>query len=598
MWGISLAWALCLSTVFAQWGTYYSFPDGRIYMRLKNNDMVALNFSITGFSDLDKFSTYSQSEINIESNQILTTLSLPPQNSSLFLQDTILYAFAGTGSSNADICGDGALQLFIYDPDHDEWVLESGLEYLDVNDESYYAEAQYLVSEDYSTVYIYGGICSSSGAITDRMLSFDLTSKTFSNITTSTQPQGFYGASSLWAPNPQNLLVVGGKASTGWLNMYQLATWNFESGWLFQTAAQNGTQISSRINPLSLPVFGPLTDNSSSTFENHYLVHSVLLIGGQMSDTSSDSSWARLSLASNQWLWSEINPDIDMDQVMGAATVFNTLVVVNSTTLSKRDSATYHVTLYDIKSFDLISDLKSNTVIATSSSDLSKTAKIAVGTVVPLAALSVIGAVAFYYWKRKMKDKSEVRSVDYPLEHFRASLNLSYDPLRPTHLTMYHPNDTNSTLDVGSIDSWVKKRQEYDAKRLRTLKRHSFLASNETLNGPLINDEDPEPEPEAQDLGETLQVPRPLPRIQQLKKSFLYSYTPPQLPHLKKGRLDLGFIDLGEVALSEENIDSDSCDENMDVQVLVSSKRKSVLRVMNPDRFQDESEVRLRTPSA
>lgn len=53
-----------------------------------------------------------------------------------------------------------------------------------------------------------------------------------------------------------------------------------------------------------------------------------------------------------------------------------------------------------------------------------------------------------------------------------------------------------------------------------------------------------------------------------------------------------------EPSKEEDRDDSSSCDEAMDVQVLVSSKRKSVLRVVNPDQqSQDSNSIRQRTPS-
>ena len=46
------------------------------------------------------------------------------------------------------------------------------------------------------------------------------------------------------------------------------------------------------------------------------------------------------------------------------------------------------------------------------------------------------------------------------------------------------------------------------------------------------------------------------------------------------------------------NYDSDnSLDEMMDVQVLVSSKRRSVLKVMNPDLDTVDGDIRQRVPS-
>lgn len=677
MWCPIIAIFLVFQLAAALWGTFYNFAEGKVYVVLKNNDMVALNFSITGFSDLTQYSTYTLDEIDLKNNQDVSTLSLPPANSSLFLHDSTLYAFSSSDQdSDYDLCGDGVFQLSKYDPQQDSWTSAAdNMTFSDVDDVSFYAGSSYFASDRSSTIYIYGGQCASTGDVTNRMLSFDMDTKTFANITTSTKPQGFYGGLSLWAPNPQNSLVFGGRAASGWLSMSQLATWNFQSGWLFELTEQNGTEsIASRTYPLVLPVFSPLSDNSTSTFTNDYKVSSVIMAGGDLSGNSDESAWLQLSLASNQWTWSIMDNDFDSSDVLGAATIFNTLVVVNaSTSTQKRDGLTsYLVSLYDVSDLlSAVSDLKSNTQTElsqlSSSGGTSKTTTIVVATLVPLAALSILVTLGFWLWKRRAAsdNHSELHTVDYPLGHFRAVLDQSYDPLRPTHLSVYrNPNDLASTLDVGSIDLWFRKRQEYDAKRLRTFKRHSFLASNETLNGHLVGElpevsderfgerirerygdkvgdnenarassdgnrnsseefgedfavdfeyalelepETPTAAPTATPTTEAAPKAAPtsnaakpkLPRINQLRKSFSYSYTPPQLPLLRKTtRLDPGFLDLANLAMSEENIDLDLCDEDMDVQVLVSSKRKSVLRVMNPDAaLQVSEEIRQRTPS-
>lgn len=610
-------------------------------MRLKNNDMVALNFSITGFDDLDKYSQYSLPDVNIHQNQVVSTLSLPPANSSVFLYNASLYAFTSSiQDTDYDVCGDGVLQLLRYDSNDNSWIAASDtLTFSDVNDISFYAYSSYLVTDQSSTIYIYGGRCS-SGEVTNRMLSFDMDTMMFSNISTSTKPQAFYGASALWAPNPQNLLVIGGKSSAGWINMYQLATWNFQSGWLFQLAKLSDTStMSSRTNSLVLPVFSPLSDNSTSTFISDYKVNSVLTIGG---DTGSGASanWSMLSLSSNEWTWAEMTTSVNVNDVLGAAVIFDTLVVVNGSSFSKRDtSASYTLSLYNISNLlAQVTDVKSNTIeTSNSSSGTSTSVKVAIGVLVPLAVISLIACGALFYFKKRADhQQNDLNTVDYPLGHFRTALDNSYDPLRP-HSLYKNSNDTGSTLEVGSIDLWVRKRHEYDAKRLRTLKRHSYLASNETLNGHLIDRrEQPEIDDDdslgegrvsesrlsaegsdsrvsrEDDLGEARDskdhegtdiVSQEVPQVgnysprKVLHKSFSYSHTPPQLPHIKKSRLDPGYIDLGQMMMTEENIeDSDSFDEDMDVQVLVSSKRKSVLRVMNPDE-EDAVEIRLRAPS-
>lgn len=586
------ALALCFTAALAQWGTFYAFGDGQIYMHLKNNDLISLNFSITGFSNLDQYSSYSEDEINISNNQKVTLLRLPPTNSSVFLYHSDLYAFtAGDRNSEFDLCGNGVFQLLKYDSNLDSWgSAGDNMTFSGVNDVSFYTRSTYLVG-DSSTVYIYGGDC--SGTATSRMLSFDMESFSFSNISTSTKPTAFYGASSLWAPNPQNLLVIGGRANLGWISMLQMASWNFNSGWLFSLAKQNGT-IESRVEPLALPVFSALSDNSTTTFANDYKPSAVLLLGGENGD-SADPEWAKLSLHTNEWSWEALTTALDLDEVLGAATIFNTLVIVNSSS-SKRDTS-YLLNLYDISNnFEIVSSLKSALSTKPSSSLSSGTTitqKALIGTLVPLAAIALVAALGMFLWKRKMKAEDEsVFEGDYQLGHFRTALEPHYSSIQPAAL-YHHHNDTGSTLEVASMESWVRKRQEFDTKR-RTLIRHSFLASNETLNQAEVEE----------DRKELLPLAPPKAafptRMSHLTKSFSYSHTPPSLPFVKRrAKHDPSYIGLEDLEFTEENIDepeTSSLDEEMDVQVLVSSKRKSVLRIVNPD-VSGEEEIRQRTPS-
>lgn len=610
MWSTVLTYATLLSICAAQWGTFYSYLDGKVYLLLKNNDLISLNFSITGFEDLSQYSSLTTDEVNIQSGQQVSTLSLPPSNSSLFMYKDTLYAFMPSSDSNeeTDLCGAGVLSLIRYDASADIW--ESGeydLVFSEISDHSFYTAATYLVPAGSSSVYIYGGKCDTTGDSSNRLVSFNMDTKTFANISTSTKPQSFYGASNLWAPNPQNQLVIGGKSLLGWLNMKQLATWNFESGWLFQLVQLNGTNtISSRTDPLVLPVFGMLSDNSSETFINDYTVTSVLVLGGNSTYTP-DPEFAKISLNSNQWYWESLDTGLNINNVMGAAAIFNTLVVVNETlAIVKRDgSVTYTLELYNIaESFTAISDLKSNTKVdqsqATSSN--STVTKAVAGTLVPLAALSIIGVAVFVLWKKKNSgnvDETDQGPIDfdYQLGHFRTVLDQQYALMTPAPLNIYRlSNDTASTLDDASIDSWVRKRQEFDAKRLRTIKRHSYLASNETLGEVDDNDQDLN---EMIQILEVIQLPG---RVHQVKNSYSFTNTPPLLPQIKrKSRLDPGYIDLGDLSHTLENIDDESdhsLDELMDVQVLVSSKRKSILRIVNPDLASEENDsLRQRTPS-
>lgn len=645
---MALAMALWPITMAAEdnlWNTLYSFNSGRIYVHLKNNDLVALNFSMSGFENLSKYSNYSESEVLLLDGQHIQSLSAPPANSSLVLINDKLYAFSGVSDtkSKQDVCGDGVLSLLQYDDEKDLWDASSDVSFGSIPDASYYRYATYMSSptqED--TIYVYGGLCDSSGDVSSRLLSFDTKEFTFSAISTTTKPQPFYGASNLVAPNPQTQLVIGGQSSNGWLNMYQLATWNFQSGWSFQQIPNSGPSINARKFALTLPIFSQLPNNSASTLSNYYSVEQVLLIGGEiLEDTPSTPTYGRLLLHSNEWEWQQINhTNVNVDDILGAATVFNTLVVVNSTGVSKRDGASlYQVSLYDADTFQSVSNLKDNVSSSSSSgspassSTTSTLTKAIVGTLVPVAAIAMAVGAALFMYKRKNKDndQAEAETIDYQFGNYYDQISSGGYKVQ-TQGPYKNDNDTNSTLDVASIDSWVKKRQEFDEKRTKTIKRNSYLASSETLSegkrleelkqgladdNPYSYQPEPAPRPSIYGAGIVNKS------VTKLKKTLSFTNTPPGSPGIgsdlgvwnkrsysslrppPKTRImeddvldneqeqdetanDTRSIDLANIDTTNEDIDEAMSEtdlevESLDVQVLVSSKRRSTLRVINPD---------------
>lgn len=603
-----LLWALAfvIAPCWAQWAAYYSFPEGKVFMKLKNDDIVPLNFSITGFDDLDKYLGFSQRDVDLANGQNIPPITLLPANSTVFLHQGTLYAFKALDQeSDYDVCGDGIFLLLAFDENTAEWRLATdNMTFTDVSDVSYYEGSSILTNPDSNSIYIYGGRCASSGEATDRLLSFDMDSFSFSNITTSTKPHGFYGAASQWAPSPQNSLVVGGRSNDGWLNMYQLATWNYASGWLFQAVERNSSfSVNSRINPIVLPIFAPLADNSTKTFSSTYRPNAMLLIGGDDSKGTAKPEWAKLKVDTNTWTWEPVDTDINTDDVLGAAVLFDTLVLIRDSASKKRNSG-YTVLLYDIgdnfKQVKSLSDNTPNSDTSEGSSSLT-TQKALIGTLVPVAALAMAVAIGVFFWKRKSSREPERESVidafDYQLGHFRTASEVPVN-VPPPEVHRRLSTSSESTLETASIDSWFKKRQEYDSKRQRTIRRPSFLGLNETLqNMPEVDDESEtseQPETRQVDLEPVLPA-----RVRQLRKSFSYTKTPPALPGLRKSTKG-GYMGVNDL-LADADEESSSCDEAMDVQVLVSSKRKSILRVVNPEDQDDDDDkdnsIRQRTPS-
>lgn len=572
------------------WNAVYLLDRGKVYVHLDNDDLVSLNFSVLGFDDP---TPYLIEDVDYNNDDTVETLASPPANSTIVLVDDSLYAFAPDGSD--DGCGDGLLSLLKYNDDEDAWA-DVELDTDDIDDASFYADATYLTSFlENNTIYLYGGRCS-DGSITSRLLLLSLDTYKLANISTATVPQGFYGATNVNAPDPQTQLVIGGRSSEGWLSMYQLATWDFSSGWSFKEVTGQQS-LASRTGALALPIFSPVANNSVTTISNDFSVSQVLLLGGDGDNIGTKA--ARLDTSDNDWLWAEVDPAFDVDDILGAATIFNTLVVFNKTTSdkSKRDTS-YKLLLYDTTTFESVDNIKGNTDTDTdtASSGTTVQTKALLGTLIPLAAIATVVAAGMFLFKRKRKH-DDLEQQDYHMGYYHQKSPSSWSHLFPQ-------NDLASTLDGASIDSWVKKRQQYEDKR-RSIKRHSYFSSNETLNQvEEVNDENPfddastpsppppppkcktsSPHPYQKLTQESKEESPVLRSVSKLKKSFSFTVTPPASPLRKKSTmLPRPSLMEGEVSDTEDVASqASSVVDDMDVQVLVSLKRRSKLRVVNPD---------------
>ncbi|CAI5755876.1 unnamed protein product [Candida verbasci] len=587
------------------WNTLYDYNKSKIYLHLTNNDLLVLNFSISVQND-------DISKYNLENNQQLTSLTSPPSNSTLFIFNDNLYALISdrnTKSSNLDLCGNGIISIVKYNENLNTWTNSKlNLNLNDILDGSFYSYPTILTNPtNNETIYLYGGICQDSAEVSSRLLSIDLNNGKISNITTSTKPQPFYGASNLISPNPQTQLVIGGQSTFGgWLNMYQLATWDFDSGWSFKQINKiNDEQlINSRKFPLVLPIFKPINNNSSNSIYDTLQINEILMIGGEMEhEQLSTPIYSKLYMNLNNWYWNYTESNLQLDEILGAATIFNTLVVVNSTDINKRDGnkIEYKVNLYDTNTFTEVKSIKENTEIPTitnTTKSSSNKNKIILGTVIPIISIFIIaGFIIFYILKRKKSKQEETynEEVEYKFNYLNPP-SIGHEEHSPMYINV---NDSSSTLSgQASIDSWMKKRQDYDINKQKI--RNSYLASNETLN--MVDDE----EMREVDLSENLPIITTKPvhkSVRNLKKSFSFSNTPPTSPLITKKSQKLQSLRLTstEQLINPTEYDSDneineneqdlvSVDDQMDVQVLVSSKRRSILKVVNPDVTEDNEE--------
>lgn len=605
------------------WNTLYSYKDGKIYLHLKDNGLIALNFSIAGFQGNDHLQIH-----NLHNGENVESLESPPEGTDLALIENDLYGFhakSEEGRSEKDNCGGGIITLIKYDTQSNSWK-DVEVSHDDVDDASFYAHSVYMSDPASKQVYIYGGQCNKTGSVNNRLISFDLDKHSFFNLTTEIQPQPFYGASSVLAPNAQTQLLLGGRTSLAWLGMYQLATWKFEGGWTFNSVSKdNKVQVHSREFALSLPIFDPINNTTLPSFMENFSVKEVLLLGGESSKSTLSLPIAKLKTNSSVWSWETLEEkDIHYDEILGACTLFNTLAIINSTSESsnkKRGNPGYTINLLDTDSLQPVKNVKSNMKNFSKKKSNNSTVKkkAIMGTVIPVSViLLLVTAVCVFIYVRKrnqLKDKDSMvsqyqKEKSYDQSSLLSQLGAIENPFR---------GDSKSTLDADSMNSWVKKRQQYDESRAKFY-RHSFHNSNETLSNSISSSEkisekhdhfddemDLTMSDHIRDSPSYLAASRSLSR---LKRSFPIpnvshsqnksDYVPvrskssktaltrlslknsmrriPELKLLPDSRNTSAALD----STFDSNSDV-SFDEDIEAQVLVSSKRRSVLKVTNPD---------------
>lgn len=606
---VFVVWLLQIALVAGSWNTLYSYEDGHIYVHLKDNNLLQLNFSITGFHNL-QYSDYTESELNIANNQQVTTLATPPTNSTLFLISTNLYAIHD--DSAVQNGGQMSLSKLI----NNAWTKVS-LDFSKVGDDiAYYNYPTALtVPGNNHTVYIYGGIDQDTLEISNRLLSIDVSTMKVANISTATKPQAFYGAANVLAPDPQTQLIIGGQSNIGWLNMYQLASWDFSAGWsFFQVQDDLDTvTVNSRKFALPLPIFNPLPNNTAATINDLLQISEVFLIAGEEDSGSATPTYAKLSMKTNDWIWNTtLSIDIEESEILGAAMIFNTLVTVNSSSVQKRDGSTsYSVNLFDVNTFQSVSSLKTNVVtklqspMAASSSKQSVQLKAILGTLIPLIAL-VLAGFGFYIYKKRNGKQNEDEDIDYQLGAFD---NESVFSFHSTKIKPYVQNDSHSTLDAASIDSWFKKRELFDKDRLQSTETLTDEATMSDVSEMKLITK-PTAKLQVTPGGPKLHIQTNFDRsVSKLKKSFSFrqpnSMTSPlsAIPTIKENQVirngtlkydndeqpsDSPFADQESVDITNFEEDSD-VDDRMDVQFLVSSKRRSILKVVNPEMDEHEA---------
>ncbi|QPG76282.1 hypothetical protein FOA43_003668 [Brettanomyces nanus] len=446
-----------------------------------------------------------------------STFSTPGNSCELISANSSLYSVCSSDSSD--------IELFLLNATSQKWTeLQLG------DSVPLFEGSSYMNTfDDPLSLYIFGGYDSDNEEISDRMLRVDLDKLTVSNFSTSVKPSSFYGASSLKI-NFNTELLVGGKVSSGWIGMTQLALWQYGS-WAFKSVSiPEDDVINARVQPLLLPVFDSTRyqlETTSSNFSS-FSVDSVMMLGGQLMGNSSNPDFVSLNMSDNSWQWTPLDTDVSLsnsrvnskyddnlslDEILGAATLYDTLIViadnagkpVNSSqtetnTVSKR-SQSYYIKLYDTSTLEALNTVDYSSLASTgkkkSSKETSKSAVIALSTIIPILVIIIAAVIGFLLYKRYKKRKEEEaneKEIKDIMEFYKSSGNQfssSYSSLG-SDITEKARASEESTLDGDaeendvdsdiieinnyddndnlSITSWRRKRKLYEKQRKTRLR--------------------------------------------------------------------------------------------------------------------------------
>lgn len=479
--------------------------------------------------------------------------------------------------------------------------------------------------------------------VSNQIKVLNTTSLNFQIVQTASSPTAMFAAGVLRLSSTSSLLV-GGKAQNGWIGLNQLALWQYSS-WAF-ISTSNSARVDSRTNPLVLPLKSPAGSTMNGFRGNATLViggsvNNHLSIPFMAGLTLSESTGWTWNESLNQSIVQS------PESILGAVAFENTLITIDNKSNTKKRAVDYGLTFIDTRNWEQVSGFTPSnnaadtavdspttstlhtvatvtttstaTAVATDSgSSISSGGKIALSTVLPLSAFALltIGGV-FFYRKRKREEDT----LPAP---------------RPLVLSPYFGSAStfeNNILDgenrrTDSIKSWTEKRRMYEQHELQQFEqsqpyghpyRQPYMAlSDPDQTGPsntkdlgiisigegvndfenpfyTIQDDQIEP-PEAPPVAHPSKPVRTstMRTVSGTIASYLLgrkmstatdktrptsvasNYPVPATPVVPSAHPHADYDD-------EYDDDQDKFFEGRDVQVLVSSKRRTRLRVTNPD---------------
>lgn len=309
--------------------------------------------------------------------------------------------------------------------------------------------------------------------VSNQIKVFNISDGSFTSITTASSPTAMFAAGVLRLSSSSSSLLVGGKAQNGWIGMNQLAIWEYSS-WSF-ISTSNSAHVDSRTNPLVLPLKSPAGMSGSSSS------NATLVLGGKVNSHISIPFIVGLNLNSTTgWTWNEsLNQTLisSPESVLGAVTFENTLITITESTSRKRDTG-YTLQYFDMSSWEQVSGFTpskdpADTAAETTSSPTSQSSatptetstsssiatsgKIALSTALPLSFVLVGAAViGFVFYRRRKRSHEALLPAPRPLSlspYFGSAATFEHDMLN---------GSSGESKRTQSINSWTEKRRIYD----------------------------------------------------------------------------------------------------------------------------------------
>ncbi|AOW04206.1 hypothetical protein B0I72DRAFT_15722 [Yarrowia lipolytica] len=508
------------------------YSSHHVYLHLSNNDLLQIPYNQT-----------------LSSETPISSLTPPPGGSRLvisspFSAQPVLYAIDGHN-------------LNYYDPIGDVWhqINSNALPWC--SDATPFAPP--VLQQG---ILFYGGSCSNNQAL----YSYNTSTKATQKQDTTVHPLGFADAAYTNIDYATTVFVGGNTSTSVWVGMNQVAY--YQGGWNYRNV-DNSNMLDSRSGALLLPIYpASYSLDSTSTADR------ALILGGTVDGRTAEPYSAVLEFGDQGWGY-HANASFEVDgNVVGAALLFETLVTIGegqgqdqskeadsegglqvqekvkkSALNPLRKRSTYSIQLYNVNNLEpvqkyvpsqaatsttpvtrastTVSQASSTSVAATTdtsiSSPPSSTTKSHSGmSTGGIAALSTILPLAAIFALLGIwwYRKKKTNEVQLPRE-------------RLDYFDDFMPRDRDVMSDANSLNSWTEKRRIWESDH----NRNSILSNKDLVNNrdSILDPDLPLPSP-----------PRPA-RKASVKSAFSY----------------------------DGNVN--------DVQVLVSSRRRTQLRVVNAD---------------